>query len=202
MADNDLCETPQATQQSVLNRASKDKFALVLNLPTILKEKSKTDSRIKLDPLQMSVRGTVVPAIQVPGNEIRFAGQSYNVSSHSRPNYAPLTVTFIVDNKFYNYWLLWKWLDVLNTARGSLYDGTKEKLKSRQYNVEQGNLLEYQSNLTILSLNEYNQRTVEFTYHNAFITNLGAINYNYTDSEIIETTAEFQFSQLSIELQN
>jgi hypothetical protein len=201
MADNDLCETPQATQQSILNRASKDKFALVLNLPTILKQKSNTDPRIKLDPLQMSVRGTVVPAIQVPANEVRFAGQSYNVSSHSRPNYQPLTVTFIVDNKFYNYWLLWKWLDVLNTARGSLYDGTKEKLKSRQYNTEQGDLLEYQSNLSIISLNEYNQRSVEFLYYNAFITNLGAINYNYTDSEIIETTAEFQFSQLSIDLQ-
>ena len=41
MTDNDLCETPQPTQQSVLNRASKDKFVLVLNLPSILKEKSK-----------------------------------------------------------------------------------------------------------------------------------------------------------------
>jgi hypothetical protein len=200
MPDNDLCETPQATQQSVLNRSSKDKFLLVLNLPTILKERSKTDSKIKLDPLQMSVHGTIVPAIQVPANEVRFAGQSYNVSSHSRPNYQPLTVNFIVDNKFYNYWLLWKWLDVLNTSRGSLYDGTKEKNKTRQYNTEQGDLLEYQSNLTVFSLNEYNQRSVEFLYFNAFITNLGAINYSYRDSEIIEATAEFQFSQLKINL--
>ena len=150
----------------------------------------------------MSVHGTIVPQIQVPSNEVRFGGQSYNVSSHSRPNYQPLTVNFIVDNKFYNYWLLWKWLDVLNTARGSLYDGTPEKNRTKAYNLDQGTLLEYQSNLTLLSYNEYNQRIVEFTYYNAFITNLGAINYSYRDDAIIETVAEFQFSQLGIELQN
>lgn len=202
MNDNDLCDSPQPTQQSVLNRASQDKFILVLNLPSVLKEKAKTDRRIKLDPLQISVYGTIIPQIQVPSNEVRFAGQSYNVSSHSRPNYQPLTVNFVVDNKFYNYWLLWKWLDVLNTARNSTYDGTPDDVKSKRYYTEQGLLLEYQANLVILALNEYNQLSVELTYHNAFITNLGAINYNYRDNAIIETTAEFQFSQLSIELQN
>ena len=29
--DNDLCETPQPTQQSVLNRSGKDKFILRAN---------------------------------------------------------------------------------------------------------------------------------------------------------------------------
>lgn len=202
MADNDLCETPQPGQQSVLNRASKDKFVLILNLPSILREKSKTDDKIRLKPLEISVWGSVVPQVQVPSNEVRYAGQSYNVSSHSRPNYTPLTINFIVDNKFYNYWLLWKWLDVLNTSKGSLYDGTPDKLKTKNFHIEQGNLLEYQSNLVLLGMNEYNQRIIEFTYYNAFITNLGAINYSYRDDAIIEATADFQFSQIGVELQN
>jgi hypothetical protein len=200
MPDNDLCETPQPTQQSVLNRSSKDKFLLVLNLPLLLRKQTKTNSNISMTPLQISVRGTVVPAIRVPANEVRFAGQAYNVSSHARPNYEPLTVNFIVDNKFLNYWNLWYWLNSLNTARGSTYTGSNNRGLTIDEKAEQGNLLEYQSNLSIFSLNEYNQRTVEFIYYNAFITELGSINYNYEDSNIIETTATFQFSQLDMKI--
>jgi len=198
MADNDLCETPQPTQQSVLNRPGKDKFLLVLNLPLILKKQAQNSSALKVDSLQMSVHGTLVPTIQVPANEVRFGGQSLNVSSHARPNYSPLTVNFIVDNKFTNYWVLWKWLNILNSSRSSKYLGDLPKTINEK--IEEGNLLEYQSNMSIFALNEYNEKIVEFTYYHTFITTLGSINYSYRDNEIIETTAEFQFGQFDMRL--
>jgi hypothetical protein len=198
MIDNDLCETSQPTQQSVLNRSSKDKFLLVLNLPLLLRKKATTNKNISIDPLQISVYGTIVPTIQVPPNEVRFSGQSYNVSSHTRPNYEPLTVNFVVDNDFKNYWNLWYWLNCLNDARKSTY---KASPKTSPLDViEQGNLLDYQTNLSILSYNEYNETNAEFIYYNSFITSLGSINYSYRDPEIIETTATFQFSQLFMKL--
>lgn len=196
MPDNDLCETPQATQQSILNRPGKDKFLLVLNLPQVLKKQTLENKLIDIDPLQISIFGTVVPNIQVPSIETRFGGQSYNVSSYSRPNYEPLTVNFIVDNKFRNYWVLWKWLSVLNDPRESLYKGTDPKLETWKDRLQNGSLTEYQSNFSVIGLNEYNEKTIEFIYYNGFITNLGGITYDYNDSEIIKTTAEFQFSQL------
>ena len=97
MPDNDLCETPQPTQQSVLNRPGKDKFILVLNLPQVLRKQSLADDLINIDPLQISIFGTIVPDVAVPSNEVRFGGQSYNVSSYTRPNYQPLTVNFVVE---------------------------------------------------------------------------------------------------------
>jgi len=197
--DNDLCDTPQPTQQSVLNRTGKDKFILVLNLPQVLRNESLSDELIKLDPLQISIYGAVVPEIRVPANEIRFGGQSYNVSSHTRPNYPPLPVNFVIDNKFRNYWILWKWLSILNSPDESFYDGTKGKISTRD-RILNGNLTEYQTNFSVIGVNEYNQPTVEFVYYNAFITGLGSINYNYRDPEIIESTAEFQFSRLDVKL--
>jgi len=128
MPDNDLCETPQPTQQSVLNRTGKDKFLLVLNLPPVLRKQSLANDLINLEPLQISIYGSVVPSIQVPSTEVRFGGQSYNVTSYSRPNYPPLIVNFVIDNKFRNYWLLWKWLSILNDPRSSTYTGTDSKL--------------------------------------------------------------------------
>ena len=195
MPDNDLCETPQATQQSVLNRSGKDKFILVLNLPLVLKKQSLENKLINIDPLQMSVYGSIVPSIQVPPVEVRFGGQSVNVTSYTRPNYPPLTVSFMVDNSFKNYWILWKWLSILNDPKLSYYTGTQTNLETNSDRYEKGNLKEYQTNLSIFSLNEYNQKSMEFKYYNAFITNLGGITYNYRDPELVETTAEFQFSQ-------
>jgi hypothetical protein len=200
MSDLDLCEQPQATQQSVLNRSGKDKFILVLNLPSILRKRLTEDELLNLDPLQISVFGTVVPPIQVPSNEVRFAGQSYNVSSYARPNYPPLPVSFVVDNKFRNYWVLWKWLQVLNDPNESVYTGTDAKLETWKDRIESGILFEYQTNFSILGLNEYNQTSIEFIFKNAFITNLGGINYDYNDTELIKSTADFQFSQVDVKL--
>jgi hypothetical protein len=200
MADNDLCETPQATQQSVLNRTGKDKFILVLNLPNVLKKQSLSDKLINIDPLQISIFGTIVPPSTVPATEVRFGGQSFNVTSYSRPNYPPLTVNFIIDNKFYNYWILWKWLSILNDPRESKYTGTDSRLETSIDKSLNGVLAEYQTNFSVIGLNEYNQQTIEFIYYNGFITNLGGINYDYTDSDIIKSTVDFQFSQFDVKL--
>ena len=200
MPDNDLCETPQVTQQSVLNRPGKDKFILVLNLPQVLRKQSITNDLININPLQMSIFGTVVPPVQVPGNEVRFGGQSYNVSSYARPNYPPLPVNFIVDNKFHNYWILWKWLAILNDPDTSYYAGTEPKLETWKDRIETGIVTEYQTNFSVISLNEYNIKNIEFVFHNAFITNLGGINYDYNDPEMVKSSAEFQFSKMDVNL--
>ena len=200
MPDNDLCETSQPTLQSVLNRSSKDRFILVLNLPSVLRNRLPTDELLNLDPLQISIYGTVVPPIQIPANEVRFGGQSYNVSSYARPNYPPLPVNFIVDNKFRNYWVLWRWLQIMNDPQTSLYTGTSLKQESWKNRLQSGIVTEYQTNFSVIGLNEYNQHTIEFVFKNAFITNLGGINYEYNDTDFVKSTAEFQFSQLDVTL--
>ena len=186
------------TLQSSLNRASKDKFILVLELPSLLRKRANTDSSLDIESLQMSVYGTIVPDINVPAVEARYGGQSANFSSHSRPNYPPLTVNFVVDNEYKNYYVLWKWLALLNDPKYSNYDGTPLDQITKQDIIQAGNNTEYQTNLSILALNEYNQTVAEFVYSNAFITTLGGINYSYRDGEILETTAQFQYNQINI----
>ena len=188
------------TQQSVLNQPSNDKFLLVLNLPQILKQKSATDPSIRLDPLEIRVHGTVVPSIIVPSTEVRFGGQAHHVSSYSRPAYPPLDVNFVIDNGFKNYWLLWKWLSVLNSPLGSYYDGTPLDTQTYKDLIQSGSIAEYCTTFSIFGLDEYNNPTIEFIYYNAFITSLGAINYSYRNTDFIESTVQFQFSQLDINL--
>ena len=194
----DLCEMGNPQDQSPLNIGTKDKFYLVLNLPRILREAAQFDPQISIDPIQISIFGTIVPSVQVPPREVPFAGQTYNITSYTRPNYGPLNVNFAVDNKFKNYWILWKWLSVLNSPSDSMYNGTDPRLETWKDRVLNGTLTEYQSNISLLTKNEYNQTIIEFRYLNAFITELGGIEYDYSNNDIIKCSAQFQFSQMDV----
>ena len=182
------CINPET--QSSLNLSSKDKFILVLTLPQVLRDLKHQDSLLDVENLQMTVHGSVVPDTSVPSVEVRYGGQSTNFSSYSRPNYAPLNVNFMIDNEFKNYYILWKWLAVLNDPRESLYKGSDKR--TNQINTE------YQTNFVIQAMDEYNTVSMEFHYYNAFITGLKGISYSYKDSELAETSAEFAFGQLNI----
>lgn len=200
MSDILCLENPQ--QQSVLNRVSKDKFLLAFNLPPFLKEKTKQDKSLDINSVQMSIYGSVVPQIQIPSLEVPFAGQVYNTTTYARPNYPPLTVSFVIDNKFLNYWLFWRWLAFLNGPRSSLYEGNDPGTERRNKTNLAGFNTEFQTQLSIYGLNEYNQKSIEFIYYNAFITTLAGIDYNYRDAEILESVATFQYSQFDIRLLN
>ena len=194
----DLCSTGNPTEQSPLNVGTLDKFILVLNLPKILRERSILDPKMTIDPVQLTIFGTVVPTIQSPPTEIPFSGQTYNIASYSRPSYPPLAVNFVIDNKFKNYWILWKWLTVLSNPTQGFYGGTDTKDETSEKHREDGILTEYQANFSLLAKNEYNQTIIEFRYLNAFITSLGGITYDYGNTDIIKSSAEFQFGQLDV----
>jgi len=189
MADN-----VNPTQQSVLNKASKDKFLLVLDIPLVLRGSAPNVPAIQnINPIQYTIFGTVVPDIRVPTIPIPFGGQTLNVTSYTRPNYDPFTVNFVVDNSFVNYSILWAWLNVLNTANGSIYGGNLATLPN-------STIPEYASSFSVYALNEYDQQVAQWTYSNAIITGLGRIDYNYRDIAWVESTATFQFSKVDFNL--
>jgi hypothetical protein len=181
--------------QSPLNTSAKDKFLLVMTLPQVLRKMSKQDPDLDVDYLQATVHGTIVPDSIVSPIELRFGGQGTNWSSYSRPSYPPLTVNFIIDNDFKNYYILWKWLSILNDPINSSYSAPPS---NRMDIAESGRNAEYQTNLSILALNEYNDVIMEFMYMNCFITSLKGISYSYRDSQLNETTADFHFGQLNM----
>ena len=183
------------TQQSVLNKSSRDKFILVLDIPNALRGGVYTPTITQgTTPIEFAVFGTIVPDVIIPTIAVPFAGQTLNVTSYTRPNYNPLTLNFVVDNTFLNYWILWNWLNVLNTAHGSIYGGDSP--------TSQTGLPEYQTLFSIFAVNEYNQRVAQWTYYNATITTLGGITYSYRESSWIESTATFQFNKLDFKLIN
>jgi hypothetical protein len=187
------------TQQSILNKASVDKFILALNLPPILKS---IDSRtlstkrfINLDALQYSIEGTVAPAINIQSNTIPFAGQNLEVTSHKRDPHQKTRVRFTVDNRFRNYWVLWKWLDILNDTKRGIANADKLSSVSLKPTLH-----DYQTDISIFTMDEFNKPVVEFKYYKAFITSLDGIEVDYQNNGQIVCSFEFAFSQFHMDL--
>ena len=188
--------------QAPLNKARKDKFLLILTIPPIMKQinfrSPRDDFFINLDSLQFSVYNINIPKISVSNVPLHIYQQNYNVTSYDRPPYPPVTVNFAIDNEFKNYWVLWKWLELMNDPNNAeyisrqAYPGDPPKTIPEQYN--------YQTNIIAIGLDEYNNQKIKFTFQWAFITDLGELVYNYRDPEETDCYFDFCFNQLDVQL--
>lgn len=199
----------QNIHQSITNKARADKFLLVLTLPQALKDldsailSPRTQEYIQEESLQFSVWGVVVPSVRVPPQDIRWGGQPYKITGQSRPEYQPIDINFTIDNGFNNYWVLWKWLDIMNKIKDSGMDNYfSDEVMGKRANILSKKYTDYQTTLTVFGLDEYNHRMIQFDYFNSFITELGEIRYNYRDELELESSFSFVFNQMNITLLN
>jgi hypothetical protein len=182
--------------QSVLNKSRVDKFRLVFQLPNALKKLNKRDERnnstVIQDSIQLSIYGTVVPAITVPALEIRYSGSTLYNSTHSKNSYPPVTVNFTIDNQYNNYWTIYKWINLLHDEYTGVFDSSGL--------IQDDRFKDYQTDLTIYGLDEYNNERIKFNYTKAFPTELGGINFTYREDSEIESSFTFVYSQLHTSL--
>jgi hypothetical protein len=109
-----------------------------------------------------------------------YAGQTYNISSHTRPKYNDLNLEFFVDTNFINYWLLWSWLDMLNEVETSLGDHISETT----------------TGFTLSCLDEYNKPIVHIIYQDVSIVELSSLTLDYNNSNQIKAAAKFVFNRM------
>jgi hypothetical protein len=186
--------------QSILNKSRLDKFVLIFSIPPALREinvrenNSRNSNNIIEDKLQLSVYGAVVPELTVPSIEIPYAGSNLYQSAHAREAYPPVTVNFTADNEFNNYWVIYKWLNLMHDQKTGVYDDA-DLDPDNEFN-------NYQTDMTLYGLDEYENRRIEFTYTKAFPVTLGNLEYNYRTSDEIESSFTFVYSQLHTKLLN
>ena len=60
----------------------------------------------------------------------------------------------------------------------------------------------YQTDMSLYGLDEYENKRIEFVYTKAFPITLGNINYNYRESSEIESSMTFVYSQIHTKLIN
>ena len=87
----------------------------------------------------------------------------------------------------------------LKGAQGS----NKYPQRPDRYDKDKGDvnlLLDYQTDLSLFGIDEYNKRKIEFKYTKAFPTTLGDISFSHRESGEIESSFSFAFSQMVVNL--
>ncbi len=185
-------------QQSFLNRSRKDKFLLVFDLPPILKKiqsnYTRNNNTIIPDSVQFSIYGTMVPGLTIKAIATRYAGDTFYVSSHSKDPYPPVNVKFKVDSGYNNYWAIYQWLNLQ-------HDQETGQFNAKGIIVD-GNFSDYQTDITLYGLDEYENKVIQFKYTKAFVTSIDelAFSQNETGEMEIECGFTFVFSQMHISL--
>lgn len=211
--------------QTVLNKARKDKFILILDTPPVLKEyetnSARTNALLNRDKMQFSIIGINVPDHKIPAISVPYRGQTQHVTSQNRDEYEIATVKFTIDNNFDNYYFIWKWLAVLNDpadsgmdkyfaqfnkqtsnlSRMDILNKTNNNNSSKYKEIKMiNNYMAYQTNISMYPLREYNEKIALFKYINALPVKLGGFVYDYRDPQEIECSFDFAYSQMSVEL--
>lgn len=191
--------------QSILNKSRRDKFTMVIDIPVALKKKienvpSSTScgynikELLNANTIQYSLYGTPVPRVSVAAIEAPYGGQVHRNTTFSRPSYAPLTIGMSIDNRFFNYWLLWTWINLWNDTRTAEFDPARP--------ITFDNSIEdYVTSFTVYALDEYDNRLISFSYKNVIITELSEIEFSYRNIEEIGCTATFVFDQMFVNLE-
>lgn len=185
-------------RQSWVNRARKDKFLLVFDIPPILKRiqsnYTRNDDTIIPDSVQFSVFGTMVPGVTVKGVATRYAGDTLYVSSHSKDPYPPVNVKFNVDSGYNNYWTIYQWLNLLHDQNTGQYN--------EKGIIVNGNFSDYQTDISLYGLDEYDNKVIEFKYTKCFPTSLDELSFDQrgTGEMELESGFTFLFSQMHIRL--
>jgi hypothetical protein len=192
-------------KQSILNRSRSDKFTLLMDLPVAMKQRTDQvlQQNFQPDKIQFTVFGSPVPKIEVKSINLPHGGQHLNITSNARTDYGLLTLKFLIDNGYQNYWTLWKWLDLFNDASDSTseIDTPVSKEWDQQFLVRNP-FSDYVTDFCLYALDEYNNKTMEFKYSKAFITSLSEINFSHQDETIITCSASFAYNQLLVNLIN
>lgn len=196
-------------KQSVLNKSRLDKFLLSLSVPEGLKTYSSrvqratgvsSYSKVIPNSLQYSVEGTVVPAVNVPALDQPYDRQVMKVSTHSRPAYEDVTVSFKIDNQFNNYWYIYSWLNMISDAKHGAFNYRDELRQEHGAQREKDYLSDYATDFSLIGMNEYNKEVIKFTYTKAFPVSLGGIGYSYQTQGEIQSSITFTFTQMLVEL--
>jgi hypothetical protein len=183
--------------QSVLNKSRTDKFIMSLTLPKALRDvntkNDRNNTNVIQDSLQFSIYGVVIPQVTVTDLEGRYSGQTFHFTSHKRPAYSNVKVRFTIDNAFNNYWVIYKWINLLNNNQEGFFHAEDIPIVDQPYDL-------YSTNTTVFGLDEYDNRRIQFDFVGVIPVSLGEIDYNYRDSKEIESEFEFSFSQLIAKL--
>lgn len=184
------------SSESVLNKTFADKYYFIFKLPEALKDLRSTQTLLKsgllIDKkaLQWSLQKAEVPAVNIKSQNIKYGAGNLYVSSHTKDPYSPVKLTFRVDSNYLNYFTIYEWINFIYNEKEGHFDA-EDLTKSKSFTS-------YSVPVSIVGLDEYNNPKIQWIFSYAFPTEISGLNLTYTDTNELEFTATFVFSQMYV----
>jgi hypothetical protein len=183
--------------QSPLNKTLEDKFLFVMNLPDCLKNvqskyiKELSQAGIGKNAVAWSLTNVTIPRESIKAESMPYAGGHHYVSSHVKTPYDPLKIEFKIDNKYANYFTMYEWMNLIYHEKAGHFDA--ENLADGVIGSQV-----YATNLSVVGTDEYDKPIIQWTFTNAFPTEIPSIKLDYQNTGEITCSCEFVFSQMYI----
>lgn len=205
-------------EQSHLNKTLQDKFRIVITTPKVLRginsHSSRTNETVDVDTLQISNIGINVPPSVIKSTQLPFRGQTPQLTSWGRDAIPNIKINFKIDNRFNNYFYLWKWHSMINDPRSALPStlltdpaiNVKENSKVGDLKIDYKKVVtskdysDYLTTITVFGKDEYNVDVIRFDYINCLPVSVGDFSYNFQQTNQIESNFEFVCSQFEVTL--
>lgn len=181
---------------SPLNKTYEDKFYFLFNLPEALRNvKSEHNRRLQgagitKDSIRFSLIDAEIPQIVVKAESEKYGGGGAYVSTHTIDPYDPLKISFKIDDKYTNYFVIYEWLNFIRNENLGYFDPHKL--------AQSANLKAYATNMSVVTLDPYNHSVSQHIFHYAFPTSLSSIKLNYQNTGEIICNASFVYSQMYV----
>lgn len=104
-----------------------------------------------------------------------YAGGHYYVSSHTKTPYDPLKIEFKIDNKYANYFTIYEWMNMIYNEKQGYFDS--ENLSNGRVGTQT-----YATNLAVIGTDEYDNPVIQWTFTNAFPTEVPSIKLDYQNT--------------------
>ena len=183
--------------QSPLNKTIEDKFIFVMNLPECLKNaqskyiKALSDAGIGKNAISWTLTNVTIPRESIKAESIAYAGGHHYVSSHVKSPYDPLRIEFKIDNKYANYFTIYEWMNLIYHENEGRFDA--ENLAGGKIGSQV-----YATSMAVVGTDEYDKPVIQWSFTNAFPTEIPSIKLDYQGTGEITCSCEFVFSQMFI----
>lgn len=180
--------------RSPLNKTYQDKFLFTFNLPDALKDLSNEYNQITnslgigKSSIDFSLISASIPGHTIKGLDVTYGGGHLGIATHVKEAYEPVSIKFKIDSNFANYYTLYSWMNLIWNEKEGHYNADK-LAKGTSIN-------DYQTKMSIAALDEYDNPVMHWIFTHAFPTSLSSVDWNYQQTEEIECTATFLFSQM------
>lgn len=183
--------------QSPLNKTLEDKFMFVMNLPDCLKNvqtkhiKELTSAGIGKNAVAWTLTNVTIPRNSIKAESMPYAGGHHYISSHTKTPYDPLKIEFKIDNKYANYFTIYEWMNLIYHEKEGYFDADNIT------NGKKGSQI-YATSMAVIGTDEYDKPIIQWSFTNAFPTEIPSINLNYQNTGEITCSCEFVFSQMYV----